>query len=439
MTLDKSRLSISHILKTLWLNWMISYGAITLPVLAGIFLPKLWLPFLCLAEVYILASYSRNYDRGRLGACSLPIEMTIKALSVTAVVMLIVVILCTDWLVPTVIHLRLYNSEIPFVTCLVIFPVVAALCAATLYLGLGSHRNREIQRRTGFYAGDSVIGTLYYNESKYQVRLLMLLALLLGAVEYWYYFARYINSDMNTPDRFFFNYMPVVMFVLSAAVMWGRYENLSNLLKTVHSRRIGDNDHTIVRYLILCGDNLLLHAGDDMTWDTPAEVQIAHTDSLGDRLAHSLFQDKTGISDFELRYCYTNEGYASAANIIHYAVFVPSEESVADLASDQWFNAYMLDTALAANALSPLLANELYRIHTITMAWKTYDRQGKRLYPIKHYRPTFHLGDMRQWAVDYDDASWFDVAHNNEDRAFFRLRRLWMRMTGIFRRDSTVV
>ncbi|MDE6526139.1 MAG: hypothetical protein K2L75_02695, partial [Muribaculaceae bacterium] len=123
----------------------------------------------------------------------------------------------------------------------------------------------------------------------------------------------------------------------------------------------------------------------------------------------------------------------------HYAAFVPSEESVADLASDQWFNAYMLDTALAANALSPLLANELYRIHTITMAWKTYDRQGKRLYPIKHYRPTFHLGDMRHWAVDYDDASWFDVAHNNEDRAFFRLRRLWMRMTGIFRRDSTVV
>ena len=50
MAIDKSRLSIPHILKTLWLNWMISYGAITLPLLLGIFTPKLWLPFICLAE-----------------------------------------------------------------------------------------------------------------------------------------------------------------------------------------------------------------------------------------------------------------------------------------------------------------------------------------------------------------------------------------------------
>ena len=180
MAIDKSRLSIPHILKTLWLNWMISYGAITLPLLLGIFTPKLWLPFICLAEVYLLSAYSHNREHGRLGADSLPIEMTIKALTLAAAAMFVVVILCTDWLVPTVIHLKLYNSEIPFVTCLVMFPIVAGLCAATVYMGLGAHRTRESQRRTGFYAGDSVMATLYYNESKYQVKLLMMLALLLG-------------------------------------------------------------------------------------------------------------------------------------------------------------------------------------------------------------------------------------------------------------------
>lgn len=438
MAIDKSRLSIPHILKTLWLNWMISYGAITLPLLLGIFTPKLWLPFICLAEVYLLSAYSHNREHGRLGADSLPIEMTIKALTLAAAAMFVVVILCTDWLVPTVIHLKLYNSEIPFVTCLVMFPIVAGLCAATVYMGLGAHRTRESQRRTGFYAGDSVMATLYYNESKYQVKLLMMLALLLGGVEYWYYFARYINSDMNAPDRFFFNYMPIVMFLLSAAVMWGRYENLSNLLNTMHSKHLGDKDLTLVRYLILCGNNLLLKADDDMSWDTPAQIQISRTNSLGDRQARTLFAEKTGISDFDLRYCYANEGYASAANVLHYAVFVPSQEQAPEAPAAQWFNAYMIDTALAANALAPLLANELYRIHTITMAWKTYDREGKRLYPIKHYRPTFHIGDLREWNVDYDDASWFDIAHNNEDRPFFRLRKLWRRMTGVFHRKSTV-
>ena len=438
MPLDKSRLSISHILNTLWLNWMISYGAITIPLLLGIFLPKLWLPFVCLAEVYLLVAYSRNYDSGRLGGCSLPVEMTIKALTIAAAIMFIVVILCTDWLVPTVIHLKLYNSEIPFVTCLIMFPVVAVLSVATRYMGMGEARSRDCQRRTGFYAGDSLMGTLYYNESKYQVKLLMLLAVLLGAVEYWYYFARYINSDMNEPDRFFFNYMPVAMYVLSACVMWGRYKNLSNLLASIHDKRLGDKDHTLVRYLILCGDNLLLHPDDEMSWDTPAEVQIAHANSLGDRQARDLFEKKTGISDFDIRYCYANEGYASAANIIHYAVFVPQPECVPEDSASQWFNAYMIDSALAANALSPLLANELYRIHTITMAWKTYDRRGRRLYPIKNYRPTFRFADLSHWKVDFDDSSWFDIAHNNEDRPFFRLRKFWMRMTGIFRHNSTV-
>ena len=64
------------------------------------------------------------------------------------------------------------------------------------------------------------------------------------------------------------------------------------------------------------------------------------------------------------------------------------------------------------------------------MAWKTYDRNGRRLYPIRHYRPTFRLRDLREWTVDYDDQSWFDIAQNNEDRRFFRLRNFWNNITG---------
>ena len=89
------------------------------------------------------------------------------------------------------------------------------------------------------------------------------------------------------------------------------------------------------------------------------------------------------------------------------------------------------DCALQSGTIATPLATELYRIHTITMAWKTYDRRGRRLYPVKNYRPTFRLGDLRKWDVDYDDTSWFSVAFNNEDRKFFRLRSLWQKVTGI--------
>ena len=47
------------------------------------------------------------------------------------------------------------------------------------------------------------------------------------------------------------------------------------------------------------------------------------------------------------------------------------------------------------------------------------------------------LRDLPKWQVDYDDQTWFDVAHNNEDRPFFRLRRIWGRLTGILRRRQS--
>ena len=93
---------------------------------------------------------------------------------------------------------------------------------------------------------------------------------------------------------------------------------------------------------------------------------------------------------------------------------------------------------MAGMLWSPILANELFRIHTMTMAWKTYDRSGRRLYPIRHYRPTFRFRDLPDWNVDYDDETWFDVAHNNEDRYFFRLRAFWNRLTGVFSRKVRV-
>ena len=86
------------------------------------------------------------------------------------------------------------------------------------------------------------------------------------------------------------------------------------------------------------------------------------------------------------------------------------------------------------NRLSPMLANELVRIHTITMAWKTYDRRGHRLYPIKNYKPIFRLRDFKEWDVDFNDPVWLQISVENEDRPFFRVRRVWRKFLDIFNR-----
>lgn len=75
--------------------------------------------------------------------------------------------------------------------------------------------------------------------------------------------------------------------------------------------------------------------------------------------------------------------------------------------------------------VSPLLCSEIDRIYKITMAWKSYDCQGYRLYVIKNYKPTFRLRDFRNWDVYNNDSNWLFVAINNEDIPFFRVKRLW--------------
>lgn len=422
------------VLKELWRNWA-AYGAVTLPILLGLFVPRLWLPFICLVEAWALIALGRTASIST-GACSLVMKVVSRSLLLSAIIMFGIVILCTDWLVPTVVHLQLYNSEIPFVTCLVISPVTAIMCLVWLYGGLADNFCRSCQRRNGYYAGDSIVATLYYRETRYQITILLILSIVVGAVEYWYYFARYINSDLNNPDRFFFNYIPLAMYLLSLFFIGGRYTSMRVLYQAIEKQHDGHRNRTVVRFLIFCADEMLLQMESNGHWDTPVEMTVARISSLGSHQAGLLFSEKTGHTVPSMRYCFTNKGFATGSNMIHYAVFVDKEEKEDYTGSGVWFNTYMLDNALANNMLAPTLANELYRIHTMTMAWKTYDRNGHRLYPIRNYRPTFRLRDLPNWSVDYDDQTWFDVAHNNEDHKFFRMRSLWNRMTGVFNRKA---
>lgn len=421
-------------IRHLWRNWALACGALTLPLLLSLWIPKVFISILTLAEAWFLISFVKSDNRRIIGRCTLIFRIVARILFVTSLIMLCIVILCTDWLVPTVIHLEVYNTEIPFITSLIIFPVTVIFCVVWLLAGRNDNHCRECQRRYGAYAGDSIVATLYFREARYQIVIMLILALSLGSAEYWYYFFRYINSDLNTPDRFFFNYMPVVAYFISLLFMGARYANMQIIYNSLSATLPNKRNKTAVRFLVFCADDILLHHNNDGLFDTPFETLTERTASIGDQKVGLLFEEMSGISKFELRYCFTNEGMANGSNIIHYAAFISESERNTAGENNVWFNAYMIDNALAENALSPVLANEIYRIHTITMAWKTYDRNGKRLYPIRHYRPTFRFSDLPEWNVDYDDLSWLNIAQNNEDKHFFRLRRFFDNITGAKRK-----
>ena len=243
----------------MWRNWTVCYGAITLPLLLSLFIPLAWLPFATLLEVYLLSSIRRSDILSTVSACSVLTGIAIRVLFMSSVIMIAINLMCTDWLIPTVWRLRVYNSEIPFVVCLIISPLAVLFCGLSLLFGLGDTSSRNYQRRNGFHAGDSVAATLYHREARYQTTVLLCLSAVMGAVEYFYYFARYINANFNDPDRFFFIYMPMVVYLLSIVILHARYQSVTILCEALVNAQGGRHTGTIVRYLVFKDDDLRIY------------------------------------------------------------------------------------------------------------------------------------------------------------------------------------
>lgn len=127
-----------NLTRSMWYNWTIAYGAITLPLVLSLFMSLTWLPFAALFEVYALATLRKSDRLSTLNRCSVLPRIAMRILLVSALIMIIINIMCTDWLIPTVWRLKVYNNEIPFIVCLIISPVTAFFCAMSLWAGLGA-------------------------------------------------------------------------------------------------------------------------------------------------------------------------------------------------------------------------------------------------------------------------------------------------------------
>lgn len=415
-------LSGNNVLKMLWLNWSLSFGSMAVLLLMSLLVPYIWLPViaaaeaLCLHHLRIPACQSTED-----GAMTVPIlKISTYALWISASVMMAIEILCTPFLVGRVIFIPMYNDEIPFITCLVVFPALA-LCSALWLLFR--------QRSRSSIGPVTAIRTMLPRETAYQARILLLLSILLGSVEAWYYFTHYINSDINAPDRFFFVFMPIGFYLLSLFFMGGRYTSLSVLVNAV--KAISPTPlSTLVRYLIFSDNELLVRPNPFGLYDSPAEYVKDDSEPVNDKTVSENFRKMSDTDRFTLRYLYRTESMPPAPGMLHYAAILDAGLNRSEMApedGDRWVGLYEIRRLASEGKLSPVLASELVRIYAVTMAWKTYDASGRRRYPIRNYKPTFRFRDLGKWDVDYDDTSWLDIASFNEDKPFYRLRKLFRR------------
>ena len=413
-------------IRGLWDNWAIAFGTIALLMLCSLFLSKTFLPILSFGLAYALMSKIKS-DSGqpKMGACYMMVWAMAITLFWSGVVMLMINIIHSEWFFGGIYAIEPFNPRHPYICSLIVFPISLFVCTYFLLKGHSLRVCRNCQARFGYYNRNSSVSTLYFREARYQLRLLLMLSLILSIVDWAYYYFFYINVNFNTPDKFYFIVMPIAVYLLSLVYMSVRYMSMTEEMSEKRASKTLRPMMTLVRFLIFSGDKVFLGADTDNLVDTPAKIIVPRRDKMSDDEATNSFRDIAGINDFTVRYLYDDTGYLNGANVLHYAIFLKDDATPDLRLSGKWETIDELDRQLKAGMLAPQMLSELNRIYNVTMAWKTYDRDGRRLYPIKHYHPTFRLRDFKNWDVDYGDLHWLDIATNNEDRPFFKLRRFW--------------
>lgn len=413
-------------IRGLWNNWAIAFGAISLVTLFDLFVPKNLLPVLVLSLSYLL-SVKIKLDNGKtkMGACHMPLWATAIILFWSGIVMLVINLLHARWFFGGMLSAEPFNPQHPYVSSLILFPVALVVSLFFLLRKQNLRVCRVCMARFGYYSQGGPVAPLYYHEARYQLKLLLMLSLLLSVVDWLYYHFFYINVNYNRPDKFYFIAMPVIVYLLSVIYMAVRYMSITDEISDMSSKNGLRPMRTKIRFLIVSDDRLFLKEDSDGLIDTPAKIIIPRRDSVSKEEADKMFTELSGIESFESKFLFDDTGYVNGSNVMHYAVFLSDDRIPANKLGGSWNTIDRIDRLIKSHEIAPMLLREIARIYRITMAWKTYDREGRRLYPIKHYRPTFRISDFKKWDVDYGDLHWLDVATNNEDRPFFKVRRLW--------------
>lgn len=412
---------------SLFFSWIIAVCCLDGILFLGLFISKRWLPFFVLAILLLVTGITRaTRVRGTPWCYRIP-AATAYILFISAFIMFFINAVGINW-EPRWVKPQPVNLTIPYVCALIIYPTA---CFVSLWYLLINNRALvcvHCRIRNGSYTERGLISKLFQQESTLQLKWLLVIAGIITVIDWSYYYLYYINVNYNSPDLFFFIGIPTVFTILSVIYFFTRYNSMWR--HYCHNPQLDEihGNSTALRYLIIVGNHIFLDIHNPFTVDTPAKCFIPFTPEVSMEKARHTFTELTGKKAPRLILAYESEETTTLANAFHYLCFFNSLNELAGCTlPGQLYSLQRIIEMTKSKLLAPELRSELERIYTVAMAWKTYTPEGKRIYPVKHYRPSFKIGDIKNYNVDYNDKRWLAITVNNEDRHFFRLRRLWNR------------
>lgn len=418
-------------ISSLWNHWAISFGAINFIVFISPIVSKVWLPAVVLILELLFVGLLKNKDE-KAPVCNLLPFLTTRILFFTAVIMVGINIYYMEFIDPQEYVIGLSNRKIPYISVLVVAPVTFVL---SLWIYLRRSRLAfcfQCHIKYGLPAERGFLGRIFSHESIYQIRLMIMLSGAMTLFGWLYYWLFYCNVNLNTPDRFFFVWIPVILYVLSLIYLRLRYMSIYAFYrKNVVGEDNDRGDSTLIRYILLCDDNIFLKVPadelSDEKVDTPAKMYVPYREKVTMYDAEQNFRMLSGLHrKVEIKFLYENFNYYSDSNIFHYACFFSGKSELeSSRLKGVWCTQHELHNMMSSNRLTSLMKSEMLRLYNIVVACKTYNRDGCRLYDIKHYKPTFHLHDLNKMDVNFNDPVWLRVVKDNADSHFFKFRKFW--------------
>lgn len=426
----------------LWLNWIVACGALVLPNVVSVYVPAIIVPLLTFALALLLSYYNNQSLRSRSAVCPQLPTIAMRSLILSGIIMLVILLSYSRGIVDHFFESELLNRQIPFLTVLIISPVTLVNALWAQIRGNHHEACRRCIISLGTKTERGFIGQIFAQESNWQRYFLIAISAVLSLVSWGYYLSFYINVNINVPDKFFLGWVPVIFYFISIVYLATRYFTIwAYYYQTVDSSDRVPDASTEIRFLIISGDSIYLSreegyydVPDSGKFDTPLMLALPRRSEITDGDAAAMLNEMVRLEspDYKMRFMYYSEDGTGQHNVYHYLVDFPDRTEVerASIVPGKWYNLSQLERMLHARELSPMLAAELNRLYAVTMAFKTYDYDGNRLYRIKNYRPLFRLKGLCDLDVDFSSPHWLRVWQFNEDKPFFRIRRFINRLGG---------
>lgn len=435
---NERRAGMTSAIFGLWRNWAVAVGLLTVLTILAPLVPREYLAPINILFYIILQFIHRELRSRDFPSCSRLIQQVSAVMLFTAIALVLLYFFGQGENMHEITG-QPYDIHSPVIVILITAPVAAAV---TMFYWINRNEPsvcRRCRARYGDVIEHGFVGSLYRQEWRYQTSMLFYLSLALTVVDWTYYMAHYVNTDLNRADLFFFVWMPLVMYVLSLIYLGMRYYYMwVYYCQNDEIHYVENPGTTTLRYLVISGDRIFLNfyptplefanGAKVKRFDTPVVAQTEYHERESMLDAAKVFEARSGISDAEIKYAYSSPDEITFHNIFHYFAFLKSADEIVDSKLEgEWLSWGNVMQLAQQGLIARNLYTELQRIYKVAMAWKTYDADGRRLYNIKHYKPTFRLRDIQAWDVNFDDIKWLHVSRINEDRWFYPFRRLFTR------------